>query len=191
MTYSSCFACLLSPKFTSEQDDLYKQMELDNNVVICPLMYFLNWGMVKRMFFFSWAMSPTTWVELLTHWGQDRMAAISQATFSKAFSWTKMHEFCLRFLWNLFLRFELALCQHWHLVSTKPLSEPMMVILLMHICVTWPHWVNFVSTTIGDVWITPSFRIYGHVLCVEHISCVIMNCSQHQRVIPSFLSTIL
>ena len=26
----------------------------------------------------------------------------------------------------------------WHLPGTKPLSEPMMVKLLMHICITWP-----------------------------------------------------
>ena len=30
----------------------------------------------------------------------------------------------------------------WHLPSDNPLSEPMLVILLMHICVTWPQWVN-------------------------------------------------
>ena len=30
----------------------------------------------------------------------------------------------------------------WHRPGGKPLSEPMMVCLLMHICVTWPQWVN-------------------------------------------------
>ena len=30
----------------------------------------------------------------------------------------------------------------WHRPGDKPLSEPMMVILLRHICVTWPQWVN-------------------------------------------------
>ena len=50
---------------------------------------------------------------LLTHWGRDKMAAISQTTFSNAFSWMKMHEFRLRFHWNLFLRFELTIFQHW------------------------------------------------------------------------------
>ena len=28
----------------------------------------------------------------------------------------------------------------WHLPGDKPLSEPVMVILLMPICVTWPQW---------------------------------------------------
>ena len=33
----------------------------------------------------------------LTHWSRDKMAAIFQTTFSKAFSWMKMYEFRLRF----------------------------------------------------------------------------------------------
>ena len=42
----------------------------------------------------------------LTHWGRDKMDAISQTTFSNAFSWMKMHEFRLQFHWSVFLRFE-------------------------------------------------------------------------------------
>ena len=34
---------------------------------------------------------------LLTHWGQDKMDAIFQTTFSNTFSWMKMYEFQLRF----------------------------------------------------------------------------------------------
>ena len=34
---------------------------------------------------------------MLTHWGRDKFAAISQKTFSKAFSLMKMYEFQLRF----------------------------------------------------------------------------------------------
>ena len=30
----------------------------------------------------------------------------------------------------------------WRRPGDKPLSEPMMVILLTHICVTWPQWVK-------------------------------------------------
>ena len=40
----------------------------------------------------------------LTHWGWDKMAAVSQKTFSNVFYWMKMHEFRLRFHWSLFLR---------------------------------------------------------------------------------------
>ena len=31
----------------------------------------------------------------------------------------------------------------WRRPSDKPLSEPMMVHLLMHICITWPQWAKF------------------------------------------------
>ena len=40
----------------------------------------------------------------LTHCGRDKMAAVSQTTLSKAFSWMKILEFRLRFHWSLFLR---------------------------------------------------------------------------------------
>ena len=49
----------------------------------------------------------------LTHWGRDKMAAVSQTALSNAFSWMKMLEFRLRFHWCLFLRFELTIFQHW------------------------------------------------------------------------------
>ena len=49
----------------------------------------------------------------LTHWGRDNMAAISQTTLSSAFSWMKMFEFRLKFLWNMFLRVQLTIFHHW------------------------------------------------------------------------------
>ena len=36
---------------------------------------------------------------------------------------------------------------------------------------------NLLMAATGDVWIIPSFRIWGYVLHVEHISCVITNCA--------------
>ena len=48
---------------------------------------------------------------------------------------------------------------------------------------------NLFMATTGDFWIIPSFRIWGYGLHVEHISCVLTNCGQQQRVIPfSFLN---
>ena len=49
----------------------------------------------------------------LTHWGRDKMAAISQTTLSNAFSWMKLLEFRLKFHWSLFLRAQLTIFQHW------------------------------------------------------------------------------
>ena len=42
-----------------------------------------------------------------------QMDAISQTTFSNAFSWMKMFEFRLKFHWSLFVRFQLTILQHW------------------------------------------------------------------------------
>ena len=52
----------------------------------------------------------------LTHWGRDKMADISQTTFSNAFSWMKTYEIplsMLRFHWILLLWVELTAFQHW------------------------------------------------------------------------------
>ena len=39
----------------------------------------------------------------------------------------------------------------WRRPGDKPLSEPMMVSVLTHICVTWPQWVKAYNTTIKMV----------------------------------------
>ena len=49
----------------------------------------------------------------LTHWGRDEIDAISQTTFSNAFSWLKMFEFRLKFHWSLFPRVQLTISQQW------------------------------------------------------------------------------
>ena len=77
-------------------------------------------------------------IDGLTHWGRDKMDAISQTTLSNAFLWMKMLEFWLKFHWSLFLRFQFQGCRP----GGKPLSEPMMLCLTTHTCVTRPQWVN-------------------------------------------------
>ena len=49
----------------------------------------------------------------LTHWGREKMDAISQTKFSSAFSWMKIFEFRLKFHWSLFLSVQLTIFQHW------------------------------------------------------------------------------
>ena len=84
----------------------------------------------------------------LTHWGQDKMAAILQPIFSHAFSWMKMYEFQLKFHWSLFFRVTInnipALVQIMaqHQQGNRPLSEPMMFRLPTNICVTQLQWVK-------------------------------------------------
>ena len=88
------------------------------------------------------------WNYRLTHWGRDKMAAVSKTTFSNAFSWMEMHEFHLRFHWRLSLRFWInnipALVQimAWGRSGDKPLSEPMIVNLLSHVRITCAQWVK-------------------------------------------------
>ena len=49
----------------------------------------------------------------LTHWGRDKMAAISRTIFSNAFSWTEIYGFRLRFHWSLLLMLQLTIFQNW------------------------------------------------------------------------------
>ena len=71
-----------------------------------------------------------TFCTTLTHWGQEKMAAISETESSNAFSWTKIYECQITFHWSLFLRVKLtivALVQimAWCRPGNKPLSESM------------------------------------------------------------------
>ena len=48
--------------------------------------------------------SPWLWQDgLLTHWGRNKMDAISQTTFWNVFSWMKIVEFQIKFHWNMFI----------------------------------------------------------------------------------------
>ena len=52
-------------------------------------------------------------VSQITHWGRDKIDAISQTTFSSAYSWMKMFEFQLIFHWSFFLRVQLSIFKYW------------------------------------------------------------------------------
>ena len=61
-------------------------------------------------------------VMVLTHWGLDKMAAISQTTVSNSFSWMKIYEFRIKFHCSSFLWVQQTLFQHSSdngLVSTR------------------------------------------------------------------------
>ena len=89
--------------------------------------------------------------QYLTHWGRDKMAAISQTTLSNAFSWIKnvwiSIEISLKFVRKDPFNNIPALSQimAWRRQGDKPLSEPMMESLPTHICVTRPQWVKDLS----------------------------------------------
>ena len=78
-------------------------------------------------------------ISQVPHWGRDKMAAISQTTLSNAFSWMKMIlllPISLKFVPKGPINIIPAL------IEIMPLSEPMLVSLLTHICITRPEWVN-------------------------------------------------
>ena len=67
----------------------------------------------------------------LTHWGRDKMAAISQTTLSNAFPWKKIYEPRMRIHWSLFLKFELTTSQHWQRSRLRrPISKIHMILLM-------------------------------------------------------------
>ena len=92
----------------------------------------------------------------LTHWGRDKMATISQTTFSNAFSWMKMYEFRLKFHWSLSLGVKVTIFQHWFRYGLAPSRRQTVSwtndVILTHICVTQPHWVNTSAYNILTHW---------------------------------------
>ena len=105
---STCALCKLCNSSGNDKGIQYKEIR-----------YFeLPVGQLKTVFAqIQWVnSSPAGYVWLfstLTHWGRDKMDAISQTTFWSAFSWMKMFEFRLKFHWSLFLRVQLTIFQHW------------------------------------------------------------------------------
>ena len=68
----------------------------------------------------------------LKHWSREKMAVISQTTFSNAFYWIKMHEFRWKFHWTSLKGAvdnipALVQIMAWRQTRGKPLSEPKMV----------------------------------------------------------------
>ena len=80
--------------------------------------------------------------DLLTHWGRDKIAAIPHTTFSKVFyEWKCMNFLCILFLNvrinNIPSLVQIMACRR---PGDKPLSEPIIIILLTHI-----YWCDSVS----------------------------------------------
>ena len=90
------------------------------------------------------------------------MDAISQTTFSRVFSSMKNFSILIKFSLKYVRRGPIdnnpALVQilAWRRSGDKPLSEPMMISLPTHICVTRPQWVNKLIYLFIWVWITYS-----------------------------------
>ena len=121
----------------------------------------------KTHFFIPWA-PPTLLVVIdnagaytrhmhLSHWGRDKIA-ISRTKFSNAFSWMKYMNFVYDFAEVCWLGSNNnipALVQiiAWRCPGDMPLSEPMIVTLLTHICVTRPQWVKCIIFLLFKLWL--------------------------------------
>ena len=104
--------CLLGPMPLSKPMLPYWQLETILSEIQIKIPNFLFIKMHLEMTSAKWKPFCLRAVEL-THWGRDKMDAVSQTMFSNAFSWMKMHKFGLQFHWSLFLRFQLTIFQHW------------------------------------------------------------------------------
>ena len=147
------------------------------NWFLCLICWSCWWALIEFRCSIRW-LPGRCQVIMLTHWGRDQIDAISQTTFSNAFPRMKMNEFLLGFHRSLFLRFELTIpslvqIMAWRRPGDKPLSEPMMVSLLTHICVTGPQWVNSLAPGKFDWNFT--HVIFKQVLAIDGwgISCEI------------------
>ena len=81
----------------------------------------------------------------------NKMDAVFQTTFSNAFSWIKIS---LKIVPKGPINNIPTLVQimAWHKPGDKPLSEPMVVSFLRHICITRSQWVNARSQGIITHW---------------------------------------
>ena len=122
---------LLEPMFTYHQrvslaftwDQFHKKCSQIPSVICIRRLYFwiydhnppepMSWTLECNVSSMPYYLVKLYHHQQLTHWGQDKMAPILQTTFANEFSWIRMYEFCLRFHWSWFLRFESAIYQHW------------------------------------------------------------------------------
>ena len=114
----------------------------------------------------------------LSHWGWDKMAAISQTTFLNGF-FLNENTSVLVFHWSLFLgpiinMPAIVQIMTWRRPGDKPLSEPMMVNLLTHLWGTRPQWVIHALNTMLFQLISVSNRplsgrIYAFVKVLANI----------------------
>ena len=87
------------------------------------------------------------WDNDLTHWGQYKMAAISQTRFSNAFSWMKRFEFSFKLHWIFF---------NGSVNYKSALVQTMAWCRSAYICVTRPQWVKSFSSLLP--YLIPSYQ---------------------------------
>ena len=122
----------------------------NSDVVQCPAVYELMPAAActdaLRTWFISW--QQPLMHAVLSHWGQDKMATISQMIFQRTFLWMKTLEFQLQFHWKVFLKVWLTIWQHWFRwwlgakYAKSHYLNQWYSRLLTHICVTRPQLIK-------------------------------------------------
>ena len=118
---------------------------------------------------------------ILTHWGRDKMAAFSQTYFKRIFANENIRistKNSLKFVPKGLINNTpaLVLIIAWRWPGNKPLSEPMLVRSLTHICVTRPQWFNSSGAETGIFWKNWVRTIAANVTatCVARFSTVMI-----------------
>ena len=111
---------------------------------------------------------------LLTHWGQDKMAAVSQTTISNVFfnENTRMSiEISLKFIHKGSINSIPALVQimAWCRLGDRPLSEPMLVCSPTHICDFRPQFSESIDSDICATAHKSHFNLFALAcyLCIQ------------------------
>ena len=119
--YLSLMMIRINPQITAKASSLFQvplspllpSISIAINVLLMTQLDRFSWvRLVVWIVIGEYNLSKILLVVILTHWGRDKMDAVSQTPFSKAFSWMKMYEFRLKFYWSLFLRVQLTIFQH-------------------------------------------------------------------------------
>ena len=132
----------------------------------------------------NFAVPPVKFYDKLTHWGRDKMPDTLQMIFSNAFSSVKKLGLWLKFHWSLFPGIQLTISHHWFRwwlgpdQGTSGYLNQWWLSSLMHICITWPQWVNTFNITwfitmiyIMDV-LSNDITIVSHLSYHKNISCL-------------------
>ena len=118
----------------------------------------------------NWNVSCFFKIIQATHWGRQKIDAILKTIFWNTFYWMKMYWLPLKLHCNIFLMDQLTISHHWFRwwrgrPSNKPFFEPMMIILLTHVCITRPQWVKTAHKTIPSYDTTIVFSVEVQSAC--------------------------
>ena len=127
----------------------------------------------------------------LTHWGRDKMAAIFKCISLNGNVWISI-KISPKFVPKGWIKNIPALVQilAWCRSVDKPLSAPMMVRLLTHICITLPQWVKQCNFGIMRIPATvTSSALREHFWSVWEVANCLRSCNRHYIGIESFVRT--